>query len=161
VAEIVMKRIEELTPYEKNPRKNDDAVEFVANSIREFGFQSPIIIDENNIILNGHTRYKASKRLEMEEVPCIVVAGLSDSKKKAFRLADNKTSERSNWDYELLVQEINDITDIDIKDFGFTTEELSALNIESISLDEFLTDEKKEKKAKTVTCPHCGEIIEL
>ena len=117
--EIVNKRLEELKPYEKNPRKNDKAVERVANSIKEFGFKVPIIIDKNGIIVAGHTRYKASKKLGLKEVPCIIADDLNEEQIKAFRLADNKVSEEAEWDFELLDEELDDILNIDMSDFGF------------------------------------------
>lgn len=76
--QIVYKKINDLIPYEKNPRNNDDAVEYVSNSIKEFGFKVPIIIDKNNVIVAGHTRYKASKKLNLDEVPCIIADDLTD-----------------------------------------------------------------------------------
>lgn len=95
---IVYRQLETISPYEKNPRKNDDAVEYVANSIREFGFKVPIVIDKDGVIVAGHTRYKAAKKLKMENVPCIVADDLTDEQIKAFRLADNKTAEKATWD---------------------------------------------------------------
>ena len=121
--EIISKKIDELKPYEKNPRKNDDAVEYVAKSIKEFGFKVPIVIDKNNVIVTGHTRYKASKLLGLHEVPCIVADDLNDEQIKAFRLADNKVSEMALWDTKLLNEELNDIIDIDMSDFDFNIKE--------------------------------------
>jgi len=86
---IVNKKVDDLIPYENNPRYNDEAVEYVANSIKEFGFKVPIIIDKNNVIVAGHTRYKASLELGLEEVPTIIADDLTDEQVKAFRLADN------------------------------------------------------------------------
>jgi hypothetical protein len=116
--EIVNKKIDELKPYEKNPRKNDEAVEYVANSIKEFGFKVPIVIDKDGVIVAGHTRYKASKKLGLEEVPCIIADDLSEEQIKAFRLADNKVSEKAKWNKDLLMSELFDLN-IDMKDFGF------------------------------------------
>lgn len=117
--EIINKKLSELKPYEKNPRLNDEAVKYVANSIKEFGFKVPIIIDKNNVIVAGHTRYKASKELGLKEVPCIIADDLSDEQIKAFRLADNKVGEMAEWEFGLLDDELNDIIDIDMNDFGF------------------------------------------
>ena len=116
--QIIMKRLEEIIPYEKNPRKNDDAVEYVANSIKNFGFKVPIVIDKDNIIVAGHTRYKASKELQLKEVPCIIADDLTNEQIKAFRIADNKVSEKAQWDYSLLDEELCDIK-IDMSQFGF------------------------------------------
>lgn len=117
--QIVNRKISDLTPYEKNPRKNDAAVQYVANSIKEFGFKVPVVIDREGVIVAGHTRLKAAKKLKLEEVPCIIADDLTDEQIKAFRLADNKVSEFASWDAELLDEEIQDINDIDMSDFGF------------------------------------------
>ena len=117
--EIQEKKIKELIPYEKNPRKNDAAVEYVANSIKEFGFKVPIVIDKNGVIVCGHTRYKAAPRLRLKTVPCIMADDLNDEQIKAFRLADNKVSEKSEWDFDLLYEELDGIFDIDMEDFDF------------------------------------------
>ncbi len=87
--EIVYKKIGELKPYENNPRKNDEAVDAVAASISEFGWKVPVVIDTDNVIVAGHTRYKAAKKLGIEDIPCIVADDLSEEQVKAFRLADN------------------------------------------------------------------------
>ena len=92
--EIVYKKVNELIPYKSNPRINDEAVEYVKNSIKEFGFKVPIVIDKNNVIIAGHTRLKASLELGLKEVPCIIADDLSEEQIKAFRLADNKVSEK-------------------------------------------------------------------
>lgn len=119
VMEIRNVNIKDLKPYEKNPRRNDEAVKFVASSIKEFGFKVPIIVDKDMIIIAGHTRYKAAKRLKLKEVPVIMADDLTDEQVKAFRLADNKVAERSEWDFDLLTDELTDILDIDMEQFGF------------------------------------------
>lgn len=112
--------IDEIKPYEKNPRKNEDSVKFVANSIKEFGFKVPIVIDADNVIVAGHTRWKAAKQLGLEKVPCIKADDLSEEKIKAYRLADNKVGEFSRWDMDLLSDELKDLGDVfDMGDFGF------------------------------------------
>ena len=116
---IVELSIQDLVPYENNPRNNIEAVEYVANSIEKFGFKVPIVVDTNNVIVAGHTRYMASKKLGLETVPCIVADDLTEEQIKAFRLADNKVSEIATWDDELLAIELSDIVDIDMGDFGF------------------------------------------
>lgn len=115
---IIYRKVDELIPYENNPRLNDSAVESVANSIKEFGFKVPIVIDENDVIVTGHTRLKASKKLGLKEVPAIVARDLSDEQVRAFRLADNKTSELAEWDLDLLEQELDEL-EMDMEDFGF------------------------------------------
>ena len=108
-----------LIPYEDNPRKNDQAVDNVANSIREFGFKVPIVIDASGVVIAGHTRLKAAKKLGLETVPCIVADDLTEEQVKAFRLADNKVSEAAQWDEDLLRKELDEIIGIDMSDFGF------------------------------------------
>jgi hypothetical protein len=117
--EIVTKSLHELTPYDKNARKNDKAVPLVAKSIELFGFKVPIVIDRNNVIVCGHTRYKAAHALGIEEVPCIIADDLTDQQIKAYRLADNKVAEVSKWDKGILSLEMNEIFDFDMSDFGF------------------------------------------
>lgn len=117
--EIVTKSLHELTPYDKNARKNDKAVPLVAKSIEQFGFKVPIVIDRNNVIVCGHTRYKAAHALGIEEVPCIIADDLTDQQIKAYRLADNKVAEASKWDKGILSLEMNEIFDFDMSDFGF------------------------------------------
>jgi len=116
--QIVEKKVTELKAYEKNPRKNDNAVEPVAESIKEFGFKVPIIVDKDNVIVAGHTRLRAAKKLGMKTVPCIVADDLNPEQIKAFRLADNKVSEFADWDMDLLTLELKEI-DLDMDLFGF------------------------------------------
>ena len=115
--------IDEIIPYENNPRKNDDAVEAVANSIKNFGFKSPIVVDANKVIVNGHTRLKASKLLGLTMVPVIIASDLTEEQCRALRLADNKTAEIASWDKKLLMQELESIDweglEMDMTDFGF------------------------------------------
>lgn len=125
--EILNKKIEELIPYEKNPRDNDKAVKYVAKSIKEFGFKVPIIIDKDNTIVTGHTRWKAAKELGLEEVPVIMADDLSEEQIKAFRLADNKVSEASSWNKSLLDEELEGILNINMEDFGFDLDEKTDL----------------------------------
>lgn len=120
-------KVADLRPYDKNPRINDDAVELVANSIREFGFKQPIVIDKNRVIIAGHTRWKAAKKLGLNEVPCILADDLTPAQVKAYRLADNKVAEASEWDEELLAGELDDLSlDFDMSGLGFDTEEMPA-----------------------------------
>ena len=123
--QIVYKKLDEIYPYANNPRFNDDAVEYVKNSIKEFHFQNPIIISPNGEIIAGHTRYKASLELGLKEVPCIVADDLNEEQIKAFRLADNKVGEIANWDYELLDEELENILDIDMSLFDFNNVDLN------------------------------------
>lgn len=119
---IVMLPVSEVRPYEKNPRKNADAVKYVRASIEKFGFKQPIVIDYKRVIICGHTRLEAAKSLGMAEVPCIVADDLTDAQVKALRLADNKVAEFSEWEMNLLGEELgelSEISDIDMGDFGF------------------------------------------
>lgn len=144
-----------LKPYKNNPRINDDAVESVAKSIKEFGFKVPLVIDKDFNIVCGHTRYKASQQLGLEEVPCIVADDLTPSQLKAFRLADNKVSEMASWAYDKLEQELSQISDIDMSEFGFDLDDLDL----DINTDVDLKDNNKdfeEKESEKVTCPNCG-----
>lgn len=136
--EIIYKKLTELKPYKNNPRKNDDAVEYVANSIKEFGFKVPVIITADGEIVAGHTRYKASKKLGLKQIPCIVADDLSEEQIKAFRLADNKVGEIASWDMTLLDDEIGGIN-FDMEQFGFTEWDV---------LDENEPTERKEYKLK-------------
>lgn len=136
---IVTKKTSDLIEYDNNPRNNDAAVEAVANSIREFGFKVPIVIDKNNVIVAGHTRLKACKALGILEVPCIVADDLTEDQIKAFRLADNKTSELADWDLEKLSNELKFI-DLDMEQFGF--EDLDDLVENEVEEDDF--DETEE-----------------
>lgn len=111
--------IDKIKPYENNPRDNEAGVDAVANSIKEFKWQQPIVVDENNVIIVGHTRYLAAKKLGLKEVPVKVATGLTPEQVKAYRLADNKTGELTDWDNDLLNDELSDILDIDMGDFGF------------------------------------------
>lgn len=151
--EILYIKTNLLKPYEKNPRKNDGAVEYVANSIEEFGFKVPIVVDKNNVIVAGHTRYKAAKKLGLKEVPVIVANDLSDEQIKAFRLADNKVSEKAEWDFDLLNTELDDIIDFDMELFGF--EDALQDDAEEAVEDEFEVELPAEPKSKR------GDIYQL
>lgn len=127
---VIEKSIGDIKPYGKNPRKNDDAVKYVANSIRQFGFKVPIVVDKDGVIVAGHTRYKAAKELGLETVPVIVADDLTEEQVKAFRIADNKTGDQAQWDMDLLGEEIADLLGVeglDMTDFGFGDFELTML----------------------------------
>ena len=118
-------KTDNIIPYENNPRSNDAAVEYVANSIREFGFKVPIIIDKNNVIVTGHTRLKAAKLLNLDKVPCIRADDLSDEQIKAFRIADNSVAAVADWDIQKLNIELGEITGINMDDFAIGELDLS------------------------------------
>ena len=152
---IVNKRLDELIPYEKNPRKNDEAVKYVAESIKQFGFKVPIVIDKDNVIVAGHTRYKASKKLGLDEVPCIVADDLTDEQIKAYRLADNKVAEKAEWDFELLGAELDDLFDFDMTVFGF---EDVAEKFDENDLDE---EVNKENVIISINCKNVNDYEQI
>ena len=127
--QIINMKLSELHPYEKNPRFNDGAVEAVANSIKEFGFQQPIVVDKDHIVVVGHTRLKAAEQLGLTEVPVVIAENLTPEQVQAYRIADNKTGEIAEWNYELLPLEIKELqeADFDLSILGFDTEELDKL----------------------------------
>ena len=112
-------KTDQVYPYENNPRNNDKAVEAVAQSIEKFGFRQPIVIDKNNVIITGHTRLKAAEKLGLEKVPCIRATDLTDEQIRAYRIADNKVSELSEWDADLLEVELGELEGIDMGWLGF------------------------------------------
>lgn len=114
-----MQKLDDLKEYGNNPRINDHAVEEVAESIKQFGFKVPIIVDHDNVIIAGHTRLKASYRLGLEEVPTVVADDLTDEQARAFRLADNKVSEKSEWDQALLELELLELDEEMMQKLGF------------------------------------------
>lgn len=119
IMKIINLKIDVLKPYDKNPRKNKEAVKYVAESIKEFGFKQPIVIDKNNVIVCGHTRLLAAKQLGLKEVPCILADDLTEEQINAYRLVDNKTNEFAEWDYELLNEELFNLPSLDMELFGF------------------------------------------
>lgn len=115
---IVYRRLDEIKPYENNPRRNDNAVDAVAASIKQFGWQQPIIVDKQGVIIAGHTSYKAAQKLGLDTAP-VFVADLTEEQATAYRIADNKTADLSEWDAEKLLSELTGIEHIEMRDFGF------------------------------------------
>ncbi len=158
--------IDEVIPYENNPRNNDgEAVDRVATSIKEYGFKSPIIVDKDNVIIAGHTRYKAAKKLNLDTVPVIKANDLTPAQIRAYRLADNRTSEYATWNNELLSIELEELQDLDfdLELTGFEEWELDNLlnPVSDNDLQDFFVDkEEKKKEPKKIKCPHCGEEFE-
>lgn len=150
--------VDELIPYENNPRFNEHAVDSVANSIKEFGFKVPIVITKDKVIVAGHTRLLAAKKLGLDEVPCIVADDLNDDQIKAFRLADNKVSELAEWDFSKLEMELAEI-DLDMSLFNFEIEEETTSYEVKTKERDF---ENKEIDVDDLTsdlnckCPRCG-----
>lgn len=129
--------IDDIIPYANNPRHNDgEAVERVASSIKEYGFRNPLIIDKDNVIVAGHTRYKASKRLGIDRVPTIKVDDLTPAQIKAFRLADNKVAEYSSWDNEMLTIELEELQELDF--------ELDLTGFEEFEIESLLNEDENE-----------------
>ena len=165
--------IGDVHPYEDNPRRNDDAVEAVAASIREFGWKQPIVVDADGTIVVGHTRYKAALALEMTHVPVVVASDLTPEQCAAYRLADNRVGELAEWDAELLAQELDGLADLDMSAFGFTERDMERAasgdvdfsNLDAMSgdgddeYDEFV-DKFKPKKT-TDDCYTPPEVYEV
>lgn len=145
--------LSKLHPYENNPRLNDDAVPYVANSIKEFGFKVPIVVDRDGVIIAGHTRYKAAQQLGLETVPVIVANDLTDEQVKAFRLADNKVGEIATWDSDALEIELGELAEIEIDmgEFGFFQSSIDWDDVDEITPENF-----DEPGQKVVECPECG-----
>ena len=144
--ELKTVKLKDIKPYENNPRHNDQAVDAVKESIRQCEYIAPIIVDEDNVILAGHTRYKALKSLGRKEAEVMIVTGLTEEQKKKYRLLDNKTNEFASWDFDLLEIELEDL-DFDGFDFNF--------NIEEIEIDETNLDAEETKDSVIVTI-NCG-----
>jgi len=127
--DIELRNIDDIRPYEKNPRVNDQAVEAVAVSLREYGFRQPIVIDADGVIIVGHTRWKAAKKLGLAKVPVHVAKDLPPEKVKAYRIADNQTNTLADWDYELLPIELKDLqaADYNLDLLGFSADELARI----------------------------------
>ena len=146
---IIKMKVEDLIPYINNPRNNENAVDKVASSIAEFGFKNPIVIDKNNVVINGHTRLLASKKLGLKEVPVIVADDLTEAQVKAFRIADNKTSEYATWDKELLRVELDMLEEMNfnLEDVNIDYSDFSGMDIDldDIELPEELELERTEQ----------------
>ena len=142
-----------ITPYENNPRQNDSAVDAIARSIEEFGFRQPIVVDEHNVLIVGHTRWKAAKRLGLESIPVHVAEGLAPEKAKAYRIADNATNAIATWDAELLPVELDALKDlgIDLDSLGFSEDELAAFMSDGANPGQCDPDEVPEPPAEPVT----------
>jgi len=153
--------IERVKPYEKNPRRNDKAVQAVADSIREFGFRQPIVVDDAGVIVVGHTRYKAARKLGLKTVPVHVAADLTPQQARAYRLADNRSAQNAEWDIDLLPIELGELRDdgFDLKLVGFSDKELTEY------LREFDTDledgDDPDEAVETIRCPKCGHEFPL
>ena len=152
--QIIEKELSWLKPYANNPRDNESAVEPVANSIKEFGFKVPIVATSDGEIINGHTRFKASKLLGLERVPVIIADDLTEEQIKAFRLADNKTGELAEWNEELLAKELKEL-DFNLEQFGF--EKLA----DELDEEEGEKEDPYTSKITTPTYEPTGEEVSL
>lgn len=156
---IIYMPIGKLNPYENNPRNNEDTVAPLAKSIEQFGFKVPIVIDENNVIIMGHTRYKAAQLLNLDKVPCIVADDLTKEQSKALRLIDNKIQELSGWNFDKLDEEMQEIANMEL---GFNLEEFGFEHVDEMLSDDFFKDaEPHEKRHRKIICPYCNKEIEL
>ena len=159
--EIKKIKLADIKPYENNARINDDAVDYVVKSIEQCEYIAPIILDENNVILAGHTRYKALKKLGYDEAECVIKEGLSDDQKRKYRLLDNKTTEFADWDFDILQSELDglDFDDLDI-DWGIPDLELNETS-DYIPEQEDVDIDNYESNRKEVECPSCGFKFEV
>lgn len=139
-------KIDEIIPYHDNPRVNTDAINVVKKSLSEFGFQQPLVLDKDNIIIVGHTRFAAAKELGFEDVPCFIAEDLSEDKIKAYRIMDNKSAEYASWNYGLLTKEITDLleSDYDLEYTGFTDVELEDMGFD-MNLESFVEEPQSDE----------------
>lgn len=138
-------KLADIKPYENNPRNNEEAVEYVANSIREFGWQQPLVVDKDMVIIAGHTRYKAALKLGLDSAPVVIADSLTEEQVKAYRLADNKTAEAATWNEEALLAELGEIA-IDMTMFGFDPKMIAGEDPEVIEDDVPEVEETTETK---------------
>lgn len=145
--------VKSVVPYDNNPRENAGAVEYVKNSIADFGFRKPVVVDENMVLLAGHTRIMALKELGVKRVVCAVVEGLSEDQKTAYRIKDNRAGELSLFDFDKVAQEILTFQGIDMGRYGFEPPRVEP------------PDESPEVAADmdggeaAVICPRCGKVV--
>lgn len=154
---VIDVKLEDLKPYKRNPRKNNLSVEPLKRSIQKYGFNVPLVIDNNGEIITGHTRYIAAKELGLKSVPCVRKEDLNKKEIKEYRIADNKVAELSDWDNALLKIELDELVDLgsDLKDIGFDSKELDdLLNFDSYEIE--IEEPVKASKKKLAECPECG-----
>ena len=154
--QIVEMPVNDLIPYANNPRHNEDAVKFVAESIKAFGFRVPIIVDSGNVIVAGHTRLLAAKELGLEKVPCIRADDMTEEQVQAFRLADNKVSEMSSWDWDKLETELSNLT-LDMTQFGFESLDKAMRKMgQQLNAGGEIDTGAYANDKFSCTCPKCG-----
>ena len=149
--------INSIKPFPDNPRRIENGIEKVAESIRQFGFRNPIILDKDGYIIAGHVRYEAAKQLGFKSLPGICADDLTEKQIELFRIVDNKTGEIAGWDYLELEKELQEIRDIDMSAFGFEEMETELKDLWTETKEE----EEKEQKEKEIRCPCCGEWFRL
>ncbi len=172
--EIKMVDVEKIKPYERNPRVHKEAIKLLKESIQKYGYNVPILVDKNYVIITGHARYKALKELGYKKIP-VIVKDMDEKTARAYRIADNKISEYSTWDYDLLREELTILDEVVV---GFDSKELEKI-LDIIKEDTSITQkdiekekkeieekfekavEKKMKKLVTITCPHCLKEFEI
>lgn len=174
--DVELRPIEAVKPYEKNPRVNDDAVDAVAASLREFGWKQPIVVDAEGVIIAGHTRWKAARKLGLATVPVHAATDLTPEQVRAYRIADNQTATLAEWDMEILPLELKELeaADYDLSLLGFDADDLAKLMDGDITEGLTDPDEVPEPPDEPVTqrgdlwllgayttCPHCGERNEI
>ena len=151
--------VKDLIPYDRNTKKHDKTqINNVAESIKQYGFVQPIVIDKNNTVVIGHCRLLAAKQLKMKEVPCVCVEDLTEEQVKALRIVDNKSNE-SEWDFDILPDEL---AELDLSGFDFDFNMPYQGEESNVNIDDFFVDaEQKPKEPKKIQCPHCGEWFEV
>lgn len=156
---IIKLSIDDITPYENNAKiHTEEQIKQIKTSIEQFGMNDPIAVwGDNNIIVEGHGRLEALKELGYKEVECIRLDHLTDEERRAYTLAHNKLTMNTNFDFDTLKEELENIEEINMEDLGF-------IDIDDIDIDTFFEDKEpqtKEKEHKVIACPHCGEEIDL
>ena len=154
---IINLKLNEIKPYESNPRNSELSLPKVKDSIKNFGFNQPILIDKDNVIITGHTRYKAAKELELDNVPCIIVTDLSEQQIKAYRIADNKVGQDSSWDVSLLKEELQKLRleNFPVTQTGYSDVELENLEVELEKIKATTTTEKLQ----TIAPPNFSDAM--
>lgn len=150
---VIEKKLSEIKPYENNPRNNEDAVQYVANSLKKYGWKQPIVIDKDGVIVVGHTRYRAALQLGMKTAPCVVADDLTEEEIRGYRLADNKTAEMAGWNFPLLDLELAKITTFDMADFGFQKVEFNFDGVDELDESNYQEPEKDK-----LECPNCHHV---
>ena len=163
--QIIELPIKSLKPYKRNPRKNADAVDYVVNSIKSFGFRVPLVVDSDNCIVAGHTRFEAAKKLGMKTLPVVLADDLNEDQIRAFRLVDNQTQSLSSWDFSMLMTELEDIDEFDMSLYGFIKDEEDEENeseteysgkTSNLDMGKELDLGQFDEKELNLVCPCCG-----